>query len=127
MAEQIPVETLRPGVRMLSDEQLQTIHYTSLDILARTGIVMKHQAARRTLLDAGAWESGDRIRIPEHVVNGAIGSAPSRILLHNRLGRCSSDLARTARSRWMSKPGRDARRQVRTCVASLFCATGWTS
>jgi trimethylamine--corrinoid protein Co-methyltransferase len=92
MAEQIPVETLRPGVRMLSDEQLQTIHYTSLDILARTGIVMKHQAARRTLLDAGAWESGDRIRIPEHVVNGAIGSAPSRILLHNRLGELTMPL-----------------------------------
>ena len=57
MTEQIPVETLRPSMRMLSDEQIQAIHHTSLDILYRTGIVMHNETARQLLLDNGAWES----------------------------------------------------------------------
>ncbi|MFN2185920.1 MAG: trimethylamine methyltransferase family protein, partial [Anaerolineae bacterium] len=64
----------------------------SLDILARTGIVMKHEAARELLLEAGAWQSGDRIKIPEHLVTAAIGSAPARIPLHNRLGELTMPL-----------------------------------
>ncbi len=86
MSEQIPIETLRPTIRMLSDEQIQAIHNASLDILSRTGIVMKNEKARRLLLEAGAWESDGRIKIPEHVVMAAIGSAPSRIPMYNRLG-----------------------------------------
>jgi trimethylamine--corrinoid protein Co-methyltransferase len=86
MTDQIPVATLRPTIRMLSDEQIRAIHHTSLDILARTGIAMKNEAGRELLLEAGAWESGGRIRIPEHLVMMAITSAPSRIPMHNRLG-----------------------------------------
>ncbi len=92
MTEQIPIETLHPTMRMLSDEQIQAIHNTSLDILSRTGIVMKNEAAHKLLLDAGAWESEGRIRIPEHLVMDAIASAPSRILMHNRLGELTMPL-----------------------------------
>ncbi len=86
MTEQIPIETLRPTVRMLSDEQIQAIHHTSLDILSGTGIVMKNETARQLLLDNGAWESEGRIKIPGYMVTDAIASAPSRIPMHNRLG-----------------------------------------
>ena len=58
MTEQIPIETLHPMIQTLSDEQLQAIHHTSLDILSRTGIVMKNEAGRQLLFNAGAWESG---------------------------------------------------------------------
>jgi trimethylamine--corrinoid protein Co-methyltransferase len=91
MTKQIPIETLHPTIQVLSEEQTEAIHNSSMDILARTGIVMKNEAARELLLDAGAWESEDevgqtRIKIPEHLVTGAIGSAPPRIPMHNRLG-----------------------------------------
>jgi len=79
-------------MRMLSDEQIQAIHNSSLDILARTGIVMKHEAARELLLDAGAWESHGRVKIPEHVVMAAIGAAPSRLPMYNRLGQLTMPL-----------------------------------
>ncbi len=92
MTKQIPIETLHPTIRMLSDEQIQAIHHTSLDILSQTGIVMKNDAARQLLLDAGAWESEGRIKIPEHLVMDAIASAPSRILMHNRLGELTMPL-----------------------------------
>lgn len=92
MTEQIPIATLHPTIRMLSDEQIQAIHHTSLDILSRTGIVMKNEAGRELLLDAGAWESEKRIKIPPLLVMDAIGSAPSRIPLFNRLGELTMPL-----------------------------------
>jgi trimethylamine--corrinoid protein Co-methyltransferase len=92
MTEQIPIETLYPTMRMLSDEQIQAIHHASLDILSRTGMVMVNEAARELLLDAGAWESEGRLKLPEHLVTGAIASAPSRIPMYNRLGQLTMPL-----------------------------------
>jgi len=92
LTEQIPIATLHPTIRMLSDEQIRAIHHTSLDILARTGIVMKNEAARQLLLDAGAWESEGRIKIPPHLVMDAIAAAPSRIPMYSRLGELTMPL-----------------------------------
>ena len=92
MTVQIPVETLHPTTRMLSDEQIQVIYQAGLDILERTGIVMKHDAVRELLLGAGTWESNGRIKVPDHVVMAAIGAAPSRILMHGRLGQLTMPL-----------------------------------
>ncbi len=92
MTAPIPIDTLHPRLRMLSDEQIQAIHHTSLDILSQTGIVMKNDAARKLLLDAGAWESEGRIKIPPHLVTDAIASAPSRVPMHNRLGQLTMPL-----------------------------------
>lgn len=86
MNNQVPISTLHPTLRMLSDEQLREIHNTSLDILARTGIVMKNERAARLLLETGAWEADGRIKIPEHLVMDAIAAAPGRIPMYNRLG-----------------------------------------
>ncbi len=92
MTKQIPVATLHPTIRMLSDEQIEAIHHTSLDILSRTGIVMKNEAGRELLLEAGAWESGGRIKIPPHLVMDGLASAPPRIPMFNRLGELTMPL-----------------------------------
>jgi trimethylamine--corrinoid protein Co-methyltransferase len=92
MTEQIPVGTLSPRIQMLSREQIASIHHTSLDILDRTGIVMKNETGRQLLLDAGARESKGRIKIPEYLVMQAIASAPSRIPMHSRLGELTMPL-----------------------------------
>ena len=94
MTEQLPIPTLLPRIQMLSDEQIRAIHSASLDILSRTGIVMKNEAGRELLLEAGAWEVGDRIKIPEILVADAISCAPSRIPMHNRLGELTMPLER---------------------------------
>jgi trimethylamine:corrinoid methyltransferase-like protein len=57
MAEQLLIGTLQSRLHILSDEQIQAIHHTSLDILSQTGLVMKNEVARQLLLDAGAWAS----------------------------------------------------------------------
>ena len=92
MTDSIPIETLYPRLQMLSHEQIQAIHHASLDILSQSGIVMKNEAARKLLLDAGAGESDGRIKIPPHLVMDAIASAPSRIPMHNRLGQLTMPL-----------------------------------
>jgi len=92
VTEQIPIETLHPTIRMLSDEQVEAIHHTSLDILSQTGIVMKNAVGRELLLDAGAWESEQRLKVPPLLVMDAIASAPSRIPMFNRLGELTMPL-----------------------------------
>ena len=114
MTKQIPIETLHPTIRMLSDEQIQEIHNSSLDILSRTGIVMKHEEAGRLLLDAGAVQSGGRFKVPEHLVMGALGSAPSRIPMHNRLGEVTMPLEE---GKVFFGPGSD-------CIFTLDVQTG---
>jgi trimethylamine---corrinoid protein Co-methyltransferase len=83
---QSAIDTLRPAIRMLSPEQIQTIHQNSLEILSDTGIRMEHEAARDLLLEAGAQQAAERIKIPPHLVMEAIDSAAPRIPMHNRLG-----------------------------------------
>jgi trimethylamine---corrinoid protein Co-methyltransferase len=92
MTKQIDIETLHPQVRMLSDEQIQAIHHTSLDILSQTGIVMKNRRAAELMLAAGARQQGERIKIPAHLVQNALLSAPARIPMHTRTGELSMPL-----------------------------------
>jgi trimethylamine--corrinoid protein Co-methyltransferase len=86
MTEQIPISTLKPMVRMVSDEQVRELHYATLEILGQTGVMVDDPQGRELLLEAGAWESNGRIKIPENLVTNAIDKAPSRIPMHNRLG-----------------------------------------
>lgn len=92
MKQQIPIPTLRPIVRMISDEQVRELHYASLSILRETGVKMQDPQGRQLLLEAGACESDGRIKIPENLVTDAIAKAPSRIPMHNRLGKLTMPL-----------------------------------
>ncbi len=114
MTEQIAIETLHPSIRMLSDEQILAVHHASLDILSQTGIVIKNEAARQLLLDAGAWQSQDRIKIPPHLITDAIAAAPSRIPMHNRLGELTMPLEA---GRVFFGPGSD-------CIFTIDLETG---
>jgi trimethylamine---corrinoid protein Co-methyltransferase len=92
MTEPISIETLHPRLQMLSNEQIEALHFASLDILSQTGIVMKNLAGRELLLEAGAEEADERIKIPPHLVQAAIAAAPPRIPMHNRLGQLTMPL-----------------------------------
>ena len=93
MTRQVPVPTNMPAVEMLSQEQIREIHYASLDILRDVGVKMQDPKGRKILLEAGAWESEGRMKIPENLVTDAIDSAPSRIPMYTRDGQLSMPLA----------------------------------
>jgi trimethylamine--corrinoid protein Co-methyltransferase len=92
MTQQLFPPTIQPKIRMISDEQVREIHYATLEILGQTGVKMGDPQGRDLLLEAGAWESNGRIKIPENIVNDALAKAPSRIPMHNRLGELTMPL-----------------------------------
>jgi trimethylamine--corrinoid protein Co-methyltransferase len=92
VTEQLPVQPLQPMIRVLSDDGVRAIHDATLAILSQTGVEMQDPQGRELLLDAGAWESGGRIKIPERLLADALNSAPSRIPMYDRLGNLTMPL-----------------------------------
>ena len=75
-----------PRIRILSDDQVREIHFTSLEILERTGVEVRNVRALEMLRKAGARVSGERVRMPSQLVKHAIDSAPERVVLSRRTG-----------------------------------------
>lgn len=75
------------GYRLLTDAQLEEIHLASLEILRRTGVRVLEPEARSLLQDAGCVVSDETlVRFPAAVVEDALRSAPSRVVLTGRGG-----------------------------------------
>jgi trimethylamine--corrinoid protein Co-methyltransferase len=75
----------RPYFGMLSQEQCETIHRASLEILRRTGVRVYNQAALALLRQSDANISdGNLVRLPAGLVEWAIKQAPSRVALCRR-------------------------------------------
>ena len=74
------------GLDSFSDNEISKIHRATLDVLEKTGIVIETKEALEVFDGAGAEVDRKRkiVKIPPHVVEDAIGSAPSRIVLAGR-------------------------------------------
>ncbi len=74
-------------VRVLDQDDISQIHAATLEVLERTGVSISAPEGRDILLKAGATE-GEKtaIRIPPRLVEGALETAPSSVVLSNRLG-----------------------------------------
>ncbi|MEW5957482.1 MAG: trimethylamine methyltransferase family protein [Chloroflexota bacterium] len=73
--------------RRLSDQQCQKLYWACLKVLERTGVRIYDQAALDLLKKAGASISdGNRVRIPNGLVEKALSTAPKRVTLYNRYG-----------------------------------------
>ena len=78
---------LRPSLRILSDAQITQIHQATLEVLERTGVQITHPRALELLHGAGAHVAGNRVRIPAWMVEDALRTAPSRVVLGRRGGK----------------------------------------
>jgi len=76
-----------PFYRGLTDEQCRLIHCASLEILERTGVLLYYQPAIALLKKAGCLVEENRVRIPAHLVEWALRTAPSRIMMYDRSGK----------------------------------------
>lgn len=71
----------------LSNEQCEKLHSASLQILERTGVRLHYQPAVDSLRRAGASVTeGNRVRIPDKLVEQALETAPDEVVLYNRNG-----------------------------------------
>lgn len=78
--------SVTPGLRVLSESQKGAIHQATLELLRRTGVEVLVPEIRELLARAGCWLDGERVRIPPHLVDWAIRTAPSRVVLCDRDG-----------------------------------------
>jgi trimethylamine--corrinoid protein Co-methyltransferase len=86
MTQQIPIPTKYPKLDILNQDQIRELHAATLEIFRQIGVKMEDAQARKLLLEAGAWEKDDRLKIPENLVIDALDKAPTRIPMHDRLG-----------------------------------------
>jgi len=75
-----------PRLKVLSDDQLELIHLSTLEVLRRTGIAVKEPKAIEIFKKAGCFADGERVRIPAHLVERALRATPPRVAMSNRNG-----------------------------------------
>lgn len=71
----------------MGQQECEKIHVATLEILERTGVDVHDEKAREILAKAGAKVDGIRVRVPEHLVNWALQTAPKRMTLYDRNGK----------------------------------------
>lgn len=75
------------GLKMLTDDDLNTLHFATVDVLRNTGIKAESREALALFAEGGAdvdFQSG-LVRIPAYVVEDAVRTAPATVRL---AGRC---------------------------------------
>jgi trimethylamine--corrinoid protein Co-methyltransferase len=78
-----------PVFSVLSQDQVYEIHRASLEVLEKVGYRVLCEEAVTLLKDGGAWVDGERVKIPEHVVEACLRRAPKGFVLYDRDGnRC---------------------------------------
>lgn len=68
----------------LTDEQVRRIHQASLAILERTGVQVEEPEALRLFTEAGTDVGGNRVRLPQSLIEDTLDKAPSRVVLAGR-------------------------------------------
>ena len=74
------------SLNILTREELEEIHLGTLEVLAETGVFVEDPRAQECFSAGGAFvdTATGIVKIPPHVVEDAIRSAPSKVILHGR-------------------------------------------
>jgi trimethylamine--corrinoid protein Co-methyltransferase len=78
------VERLMPPVKVISDDQVAAIHAAALDVLARQGLRVLHEPARKLFARAGAEVRGDTVRLDPALVAVLLATVPATFTLEAR-------------------------------------------
>jgi len=81
-----------PRFQVFSVDQVEEMHYGTLEVLRRTGVKVLVAKAREMLRKAGCWIDGEVVRFPPHLVEWAIRTAPSRVVLCDRNGQPAMEM-----------------------------------
>jgi trimethylamine--corrinoid protein Co-methyltransferase len=71
---------------VFNDDELQEIHLATLEVLGRTGVFVEDEEALTIFAEAGADVDRERrvVRLPAHLVEEAVRSAPPKVVLCGR-------------------------------------------
>jgi trimethylamine--corrinoid protein Co-methyltransferase len=70
--------------QVISDQEVEQIHQTSLTILEEVGIVLSQEDIRKILLDAGATIKNERIQIPADLVETCLSKCGGSVPISGR-------------------------------------------
>jgi trimethylamine--corrinoid protein Co-methyltransferase len=79
--------------RVLNDDQIWEIKRAAFEVLEKVGCQVYHRGAREYLKKAGAMVQGDRVKVPQDLVEECLRTAPKRMTIYNRLGRPALEVA----------------------------------
>jgi trimethylamine--corrinoid protein Co-methyltransferase len=79
-------EKRTPYFRMLGDDQLHELIRATFSVMDKVGFKVLHPGAREMLKKVGAVVRGERVRVPEFIVRGCLGTAPQGWTIYNRRG-----------------------------------------
>jgi trimethylamine--corrinoid protein Co-methyltransferase len=89
---------VKPAIKVLTRQQIETIHKYSLEILSTTGIRVDSLQARKLFAKALDVSDSDRIvRIPAQLVDRALKTAPSTVDIYDRRGNIQFQLGNCKR------------------------------
>jgi len=76
----------RPRVTVLSDDEVESIHLSSIDVLEHVGMIVPVEETLGLLKNAGADVDFDHklVKFPEYLVQECLNKAPSTIRLYDR-------------------------------------------
>jgi trimethylamine---corrinoid protein Co-methyltransferase len=77
------------GLNIMTDEQVERIHDSTLQILQRVGVKIFEPEALELLESEGAQVDGNLVKIPAWMVHAALQTAPRSVTLYNRKGLAS--------------------------------------
>jgi len=74
------------SLNILTDDELDEIHYGTLEVLNETGVFVEDEEALNRFEEAGAQVQRDTkiVKIPPYIVEDAIRSAPPKVVLYGR-------------------------------------------
>jgi trimethylamine--corrinoid protein Co-methyltransferase len=81
-----------PHLELLTQDQKESIHQATLELLRRTGVEVRDEQVRILMKQAGCWEDGSRVRIPPQLIEWAVRAAPERVVLCDRTGEVRMEL-----------------------------------
>ena len=74
------------GLPVLTDDEVEQIHLATLEVLQKTGIFVEDETALEVLHSHGAKvdKASKVVKIPPHIVEDAVRSAPRKFIAHGR-------------------------------------------
>lgn len=76
-----------PRLQVLSEDQCEAIYLGALEVLERTGAEVHSEEALKIFRRGGCWVDGNRVRFPSRLVEWAVRTTPSRIVICDRNGK----------------------------------------
>lgn len=81
------VEHATFGFKMLEEDQIQEMLHATYDIMRTVGFKILHDDARKMLKQAGAVVKGERVKIPQHIIQECLRLAPKGWTIFDRTGK----------------------------------------